>query len=72
MKDAAGRRLFGGYSFRVSGSRFWTLRGLEVFKVEIFAGADIPLPMTTGEVAARSAAASHGCLSPSSSGRFEK
>ena len=64
--DPSGRKRFGGHSFRVSGSRFWTLRGLEVFKLQIFARwgsdtilryvADIPLVNITGEVSGSSAA----------------
>ena len=63
--DPSGRKRFGGHSFRVAGSRFWTLRGLEVFKLQIFARwgsnailryvADIPLVNITGEVSGSSA-----------------
>ena len=35
--DTAGRRLFGGHSCRVAGSRFWVSKGLEVFKLQVFA-----------------------------------
>ena len=64
VADPAGRKLYGGHSFRVSGSRYWTLRGLEVFKLQIFARwgsnailryvADIPLVNITGDISGSS------------------
>ena len=65
--DRSGRKRYGGHSFRVSGSRYWTLKGLEVFKLQIFARwgsdailryvADIPLATITGEISGSSASA---------------
>ena len=37
ITDKMGRRLFGGHSFRVTGSRYWVAMGLEVFKLQVFA-----------------------------------
>ena len=68
VKDCTGRRLFGGHSMRVTGARFWTGRGLEVFKVQIFARwgsavilryvADVPVADLTGEMTSGSALSS--------------
>jgi len=58
--DSAGRRRYGGHSLRVTGSRYWTGLGLEVFKVQIFARwgsniilryvSDIPIANVTGDL----------------------
>ena len=71
--DPAGRKSYGGHSFRVSGSRFWTLHGLELFKLQIFARwgsnailryvTDIPLVTITGDVSGSSSSASHSARS---------
>ena len=37
IADRSGRRLFGGHSCRVTGSRYWVSQGLEVFKLQVFA-----------------------------------
>ena len=44
-RDTAGRRRFGGHSFRVAGSRFWAAQGMEIYKLQIFArwGSDVIL-----------------------------
>ena len=36
-RDAAGRRLFGGHSCRVAGSRYWVAQGLEIMQLQVFA-----------------------------------
>ena len=66
--NSGGRRRFGGHSLRVTGSRYWTGRGLEVFKVQIFARwgsnvilryvSDVPIANLSADLA----------LGPSSSG----
>ena len=63
-EDLAGHELNGAHSSRVSGFRFWTLRGLEVFQLQIFGrwrscaiqrnDADIPSVTVKGQVAGRS------------------
>jgi len=60
VTECTGKRLYGGHSMRVTGSRFWTGRGLEVFKVQIFARwgssvilryvADVPVSDLTGSL----------------------
>ena len=62
-EDGAGKRRYGGHSMRVTGARYWTTIGLEVFKVQIFARwgssvilryvADAPLANLTGDLTAR-------------------
>jgi hypothetical protein len=61
LVDSSGRRRFGGHSMRVSGSRFWASKGLEIFKIQIFARwgssivlryvAHVPIANLTGDVA---------------------
>jgi len=60
VEDSVGRRLYGGHSMRVSGARFWASRGLEVFKIQIFARwgsqiilryvSDSPISNVTGDL----------------------
>ena len=60
VADGGGRRLYGGHSMRVAGSRFWAACGLELFKLQIFARwgsqcilryvSDAPLANVTGDV----------------------
>ena len=67
MEDPAGREIFGGHSLRVSGSCFWALRGLGVFKLKLCTMVscasqrfvnDIPAVTIIGKIVGSSAAAS--------------
>ena len=72
--DSSGKRIFGGHSLRVIGSRFWASQGLEVYKVQIFARwgsavvvryvADVPIANLTCDLALGSSG--NGGLSASS------
>jgi len=67
-RTCGGKNRFGGHSMRVTGSRFWISRGLEVYKVQIFARwgssvilryvSDIPIANLTKDLNRASASCS--------------
>jgi len=69
-----GTQRFGGHTMRVTGSRYWTGRGLEVFKVQIFARwgssvilryvSDVPIANLTGDLNRTPASCAVGLHSP--------